>query len=149
MTELRVFFDADAILAGSASTTGASHLLLHLSDLGLIHGLTSEQGREEARRNLARKIPAALPAFDALIRQALDIVANPSSEAWAPFQGMAHPKDLPILTAAIQAQARWLVTFNTKHFFRTPPGLQVIEPGQAIQALRTALSKAAQGATDA
>lgn len=141
MTELRVFFDADALLAGSASTTGASHLLLHLSDLGLIRGLTSEQGREEARRNLGRKVPAALPEFDALIRQALEIVPDPNRDEMEPFQGMAHPKDLPILAAAVLAKARWLVTFNTRHYYRTPPGTQVIEPGEAIQAIRKALVK--------
>lgn len=143
MAELRVFFDADALLAGSASTTGASHLLLHLSDLGLIRGLTSEQAHEEARRNLARKVPEALPEFDALIRQALEIIPNPSLEELRPFGNRAHPKDLPILAAAVLAGARWLVTFNTKDYYEAPPGTRVLEPGQAIQAIRAALIQAA------
>lgn len=31
------------------------------------------------------------------------------------YEGTAHPKDLPILVAVIHAEARWLVTFNTKY----------------------------------
>lgn len=141
MADLRVFFDADALLAGSASTTGASHLLLHLSDLGLIHGVTSVQAREEARRNLARKIPTALPEFESLVGQAVEVVADPSQVDIEPFHDKAHPKDLPILVAAIQTRASWLVTFNTKDFY-DPPGIRVLDPGQALQSIRTALLRA-------
>ena len=49
----RLFFDADALIAGSASTTGAAHILLHLSDLTLVEGLTSLQAKTEAARNLS------------------------------------------------------------------------------------------------
>lgn len=63
-------------------------------------------------------------------------------EELEPFAGLTHPKDLPILVAAIRAEARWLVTFNTKYFYNAPPGIQVIEPGQAIQAIWTALARA-------
>ncbi len=52
-----VFSDADALLAGSASTTGAAHLLLCLSELGVIKGTTSIQAKDEAQRNLSKKIP--------------------------------------------------------------------------------------------
>lgn len=142
MADPRVFFDADALLAGSASTTGASHLLLHLSDLGLIHGLTSKQARDEAQRNLARKIPAALPEFEALIQQAVEVVADPPEEELDSFRGKAHPKDLPILVAAIRAGARWLVTFNTRDYYDSPPGIRVLDPGQAIQAIRASLVRA-------
>ena len=60
---IRVFLDSDVLLAGSASTTGASHLILQLSELGLIDAVASEQVRREVERNLERKLPAALPAF--------------------------------------------------------------------------------------
>jgi predicted nucleic acid-binding protein len=63
MTALRVFVDSDVLLAGSASTTGASHLILQLSELGLIDAVGSEQVRREVERNLKRKLPAALPDF--------------------------------------------------------------------------------------
>jgi len=52
MSTLRVFFDADVLLAGSASTTGASHILLKLSELTLVEGITSHQAQTEAERNL-------------------------------------------------------------------------------------------------
>jgi hypothetical protein len=50
--KLKGFVDADGLIAGSASTQGASHIILLLSDLTLIECLTSEQSRREAERNL-------------------------------------------------------------------------------------------------
>ena len=38
---VRVFFDSDVMIAGSASASGASFALLHLAELGLIKGYVS------------------------------------------------------------------------------------------------------------
>lgn len=140
--ELRVFFDADVLIAGSASTTGASHLLLHLSDLGMIRGLTSQQTYEEAQRNLIRKIPTALAEFDALLQQAIEVVGNPSGKAMRLLQNKAHPKDCHVLASAISQGAQWLVTFNLKDYY-DPPGIRVLDPGQAVQTIRATLVRAA------
>ena len=59
----RVFIDTDVLIAGSYSTTGASYIILHLSDLTIIEGLISQQVRVEAERNLQDKLPNALPIF--------------------------------------------------------------------------------------
>ncbi len=143
MTKLRVFFDADAILAGCASASGAAHLLLQLCDLGLLGGVTSDQAREEARRNLIKKVPGALAEFETIIEQALETLPDPSPEEMANFRESAHPKDVPILAAAVLSGACWLVTFNLKDYYSPPAGIQVVEPGRAIRQIREALLQAA------
>jgi hypothetical protein len=75
---VRVFVDADVLFAGSASTTGASHLVLQLSELGIIRAFTSRQARDEVERNLTRKLPAALPAFRALANAACAPAVEPT-----------------------------------------------------------------------
>jgi len=130
---LRVFFDADALIAGAASTTGASHLLLRLAELGVIAGITSAQAVREAEGNLREKLPAAVPAFRAIVSSALEIVADPAAGDLARAHGQAAEHDLPILAAAIAARSRWLATFNVRHY-RPPAGaFKVTRPGPLVQ----------------
>lgn len=139
MSNLAVFFDADVLVAGSASTTGAAHLLLTLSELGIIQGMTSAHVQEEARRNLAKKIPGALPEFEEIIQRAVTIDFSPVDTSL--FQNLTHPKDAHVLAAAVVANARWLVTFNLKDFYQ-PPQMTVLNPGQAIRTIRETLGHA-------
>lgn len=141
MSNLVIFFDADVLVAGSASTTGAAHLLLTLSELGIIQGMTSAHVQEEARRNLAKKIPDALPEFEEIIRRAVTIDSSPVDTT--PFQNFAHLKDVPILATAVAINARWLVTFNLKDFYQ-PPQITVLNPGQAIRTIRETLGHAGE-----
>ncbi len=137
-----VFFDSDALIAGSASPNGASFVLLQLSELGLIKGFTSKKVVEECLKNLQKKLPEALPVFEQIISYALKVVANPSNKETARYNNMAHEKDLPILAAALKIKAQFLVTFNTKDFYpKQELGLKVIEPGNLLKRIRIKLSE--------
>ena len=61
----RLFVDADVLFAGAASPSehSASLVVLQLAEITLIEALTSQQVITEAERNLAAKLPQALPAF--------------------------------------------------------------------------------------
>lgn len=138
----KVFFDSDALIAGSASRQGAAFILLQLSELGLIQGITSPRVLEECRKNLHLKLPEALPAFEQIISHALTVLENPSKEEIAEYSKMAHKKDLPILTAALGIKAQFLVTFNTKDFYPDSElGLIVLEPGDLLKKIRHRLSE--------
>lgn len=110
--------DADALFAGAASVSGASHVILQLGELGIVEVGVPDQARVEAERNLRVKLPAALPAFRTLV----DACTTPL--AMAPIRTSnrlaraeeAHPKDAPILAAAIADRCRWLVTFNVRDY---------------------------------
>ncbi len=137
-----VFFDSDALIAGSASPDGASFVLLQLSELGLIKGFTSKKVVDECCKNLQKKLPGALPIFEQIISCTLKVVANPSNKETEPYNNMAHEKDLPILASALKIKAQFLVTFNTKDFYPKPElGLKVIEPGDLLKSIRSKLSK--------
>ena len=138
----RVFVDADVLFAGAASPSqyGASLLILRLGELTLIDAVTSEQVVTEAERNLAAKMPHALPLFRLLVERALTVVPNPSADDLAPHMGRADAKDLPILVAAVQARCPWLVTFNVRHYQPGHPQVRVVRPGTFIRHVREALA---------
>lgn len=143
MTKLRVFVDADVLFAASASGSefGASLVVLRLGEITLIDLITSEQVITEVNRNLQNKIPQALPIFKTLAERCLTVVPNPNQSQLSTYAGQADPKDLPILVSAINAEARWLLTFNTRHYFPTEPAIQIAKPGQFITATRHLLTK--------
>ena len=137
-----VFFDADALIAGSASHEGAAFVLLQMSELGLIKGFTCQKAIDECRKNLQNKLPDALPAFEKCIATSIAILVNPTKKEAAQYKEMAHPKDCTILTSALQINADFLVTFNTKDFFPKPDlGLKIVKPGDLLKEIRAELSR--------
>ena len=135
---LRVFLDADVLIAGSASTTGAAHVILQLGELKVIQAISSAQARDEAERNLAAKLPDALAPFRALADAACTWVPDPPPRRRAGLRGKAHPKDVPILAAAVEARCAFLVTFNVRDF-RPGDLLAVENPGAFLDRLRSHL----------
>jgi hypothetical protein len=141
----RVFVDADVLFAGAASPSehGASLVVLRMAEITLLDALTSQQVIAEVERNLADYLPAALPAFRLLVSRCLRVVDNPTSEEIAPHQGLADPKDLPILVAAVREACPWLVTFNGRHFQPGHPNVAVLQPGALVQQVRALLAQMA------
>ncbi len=138
----RVFFDADVLIAGSASTTGASFFLLQLAEFNFLEGITCRQVVEECNRNLTRKIPQALPIFKQILAASLTIVDDPAAATMNTYAHMAHAKDLPILTAAIEQKADVLVTFNVRHYHPVQKlGLLITTPGDLLALLRHQLAE--------
>ncbi len=127
------------LFAGAASVSGASHLILQLGELGIIELGVPRQARDEAERNLAIKLPAALPALRAILAAAcVDLPMSSSAVADAMVDaGEADPKDAPILAAAIAGACAWLVTFNIRDY--RSDRIQVATPGALVAALRTEL----------
>ncbi|MEX0629311.1 MAG: PIN domain-containing protein [Chloroflexota bacterium] len=138
---VQVFVDADVLFAGSASPTGASHLVLQLSELGVIQAFTSHQARDEVERNLAAKLPAALPAFRAIVAAACHPATEPTPVAVRRLVAAdaCDPKDCPILAAALATECAWLLTFNVRDH-RAGDRIRVSEPGAFVAALRDRLS---------
>ena len=56
--------DADVLVAGFLSRTGASHAILVLGELGLLRLVIPQAALDEVRRNLAAKLPEAAPLFE-------------------------------------------------------------------------------------
>ncbi len=137
----RVFVDADVIFAGAASPSqhGASLVILRMAEITLIEAVTSQQAIVEAERNLAEKLPAALPAFRLLVARCLRVVPDPRPADLLPYVGLADLEDLPLLVAALREGCAWLVTFNIRHYHPGHPAVTVLRPGELLLRIRSLL----------
>jgi hypothetical protein len=142
MRKPRVFVDADVLFAGVAAPSehGASLTILRMAEITLIEALTCQQAIIEAERNLAVKLPVALPAFRLIVSRCLQIVFDPTPEELAPHAGRADPEDLPILVSALREGCPWLVSFNLRHFQPGVPAVTVLRPGDFVLRVRDHLS---------
>jgi len=138
----RVFVDANVLFAGAASPSehSASLVVLRLAEITLVEALTSEQVIVEAERNLTAKLPQALPAFQLIVSRCLRVVPDPQPTDLLPHTGLAHPKDLPILVAAIREECPWLVTFNVSDFQPGHPAITLLRPGEFVLCVRDLLA---------
>lgn len=138
-----LFVDADVLFAGAASPSehSASLMILTLSEVTLIRALVSEQVITEAERNLEAKFPKALPVFRHLVSRCLTVVPDPELGELSSYQGLADPKDLPILVAALREKCDWLVTFNIRDYNPGHPDIRVLRPGEFISRIREQLTR--------
>jgi hypothetical protein len=139
----RVFVDADVLFAGAAAPTehGASLVVLRMAEITLIEAVASRQVVTEAERNLTAKLPDTLPSFRLIVDRCLRIGPDPLPEDLVPCAGLADPKDLPILVAAVQADCLWLVTFNVRHYQPGHPQVRVLRPGEFVVRVRDLLTR--------
>ncbi|NKE70192.1 putative toxin-antitoxin system toxin component, PIN family [Candidatus Manganitrophus noduliformans] len=140
----RVFLDTSALIAGIISTTGAARELLRLSEAGIIETLLSRQVLTEADRNLSEKLPALISDFHLLVRQIEPVVVeDPSRSVIAQAARVIHHKDAPILAAAVNAKADYLVTWNTRHFHKSSVKgavrFKIMTPGEFLEEFRRSL----------
>jgi hypothetical protein len=141
--KLRIFVDADALFAGSASPSdyGASFVLLRMAEITLIDALSSRQVITEVERNLQVKLPSALPAFRLLVQRCLEVVPDPDDEVVHGHEGRADSKDLPILVAALREGCPWLITFNVRDYEPGHPDITVLTPGEFLSEVRYLLGE--------
>jgi predicted nucleic acid-binding protein len=141
----RVFIDTSALTAGLASPTGASHVILALAEGELITLVIAEEVLVEAERNLQEELPRALPEYRRFLAACpLERAAMPSVAEVAAAKEFIHPKDAPILAAAMSLEVDYLVTLNRKHFLDDPEvarksGLCIGTPGDFLAWFRKRL----------
>ena len=107
-----VFFDSSVLIAAMISPTGRARELLVRGIRRELRLVSSDLVLTETERNILRKTPAAVPAFE-LLRQVLDadLVEPPAALIEQCLQSI-HPKDAPIVAAAAFAQVTWLATYD-------------------------------------
>ena len=148
MPKIEVFFDSSALIAGIVSEQGAARALLLLAEDEKILISVSEQVIAEVERNIARKVPKAVPlARELILRANIRILRDPQlSEILEHQAWISHPADVPILVVAARARVDFLATLNTKHFIDDPEvsrrsGLRIGTPGDALAWVREQLSR--------
>jgi predicted nucleic acid-binding protein len=130
-----VCLDADVLIAGLLSRTGASHAILILGEIGLLKLVLPEAVIDEVRRNLAGKLSQALPLFEEFLRSVPVRIYRPTARDRERASPLTEPKDMPILAAAIGAGTPLLVTHNVRHF-RSGEGVRVVRPRVLIEEAR-------------
>ena len=115
-------------------------MLLELARRGSIHVVASRLVIREAERNLRRKAHrSAAHAFHRFLEEIpLVVVPTPESGVLARYEAAIHPKDVPVLAAAIEAKVDYLVTLDRKHFFTKAVlsrvgHLKVLTPGEFLK----------------
>lgn len=141
----RIFVDANVLIAGADSRSGASNALLQLAEVGLFSLVVSRQVLDEAERNVRKKLPRALPTLTALLAQLpMEIVPAPTNEECLRWVDIIELKDTPIVAAAVLAGVDRLVTLNSKDFTSAVAeaiGIPIQSPSQLIQDIRQILNE--------
>jgi len=131
----RICLDADVVIAGLFSTEGASHALLVLAEMGLLAIVLPEAAVEEIERNLAAKLPEALPLFRRFLEAPGVVTRAPTAKASEEARPHAHEKDVPILATAFSCDATILATHNARHF-KSTARVRVMKPGPLLREIR-------------
>ncbi|MEM8859593.1 MAG: PIN domain-containing protein [Chloroflexota bacterium] len=140
---IRIFADANILIAGANSKSGASYAVLRIAEVGLIDLVVSRQVLDEAERNLRLKLPQALPTFaEQLSLLDLEIIPDPKPEESAQWEPIIEVKDAPVLAAAVLAKVDRILSLNTKDFIQDVAdqcGVPIQTPGEFIQDIRNIL----------
>jgi len=136
----RVFVDANVLIAGTDSQSGASNAVLKMGEIGMFQLVVCKQVLDEAERNLRKKLPRALPNFAAqMARLRLEILPDPTIEQVKPWKEIIEAQDAPILCAAVASGADRFITLNTKDFtldVAKHSGLTIQTPAQFVEEVR-------------
>jgi len=137
---IAVCLDADVVIAGLFSTSGASHAILVLGEVGLLRIVLPAAAIEEVRRNLRQKLPEALRAFESFLTSILVESYTPIPADIRRARPLAHDKDVPIMAAAFGSKSAILVTHNTRHF-KSCDDLRVVRPRTLITEARAWMAR--------
>lgn len=134
---MRVFLDANVLFSAAYRTDSSIRAIFRLAEAGCCELVASAFAVDEARRNIARKQPGRVGELESLIAS-IGICPEGSVEVvhWAHTTGLPA-NDAPILAAAVQARADFLVTGDRKDFGhlygKKLRGTEVLPPSKAIE----------------
>lgn len=136
----RLFVDANVLIAGAGSRTGASRAVLLLAEVGLWRLVVTRQVLDEAERKLRARLPRGLPIFAALLAALeLEILPDPPETAWSRWTAVIEAKDAPLVEAAVAARVDYFLTLNTRDFTAAvaeASGLRIQTPGDFVANVR-------------
>ena len=136
----KIFVDSSVLFAGIMSRTGYAHALLQRGR-SEIHIVCSSAVLGEVERNLCRKYSAILADFTRFIDADILDVVDPSDSLTTECAQLVHPKDAPIVAAAIYSQSQWIATYDQKHLLSARAAIQThcnittARPNEILKAL--------------
>ena len=142
---LKIFFDADVLMASAASSSpnSAGQVLLSLSEITLINAITSELIVEECTRNIPtvfERSDDVLRAFQKIVNRALDVVDRPALDVVQSYRPYAAWSDAPHLACASEHTCRYLVTYNVSDYDTSNLDIEAAESVTVVRRVRTTLA---------
>lgn len=137
----RVFIDSSVLIAASISRSGYARDLVLMGVDRLVQLAVSSFVLAETRRNLARKSPGGVTAFDAFIALDFLLCTNPPDRLVREVAHLIESKDAAIVAGALTAHCHTLATFDRRHLLSEARrieeqwGLHVQTPGELVQRL--------------
>ena len=136
----RVFLDANVYFAGFFSGEGASFVVLELARRKKMQVVATKLVLREADRNLRKKAkPKILKKFRRFLQQTKIIVMPALADViLRKYEPFIHPKDVPVLAAAVESKVDYLITLDRRHFFdekvrKCVGKTKVLTPGDFIR----------------
>ena len=139
--KIKVFIDTNVLIAGVNSVTGASATILDLCEAGVLQMVVSQQVLIEADRNFEAKFPELVGRFRQFIHNLAPLmVEDPTPASMEKAATLVDRKDAPILAAAQNANADFLITLDKRHFLnprmRPEVMLKVVSPREFLQSFQ-------------
>lgn len=138
---MKIFLDASVILAGLASETGGSKVLLSLSETGKLTVVVSALVLEEVKRNIEKKFSRRkLLRFASWLKKAKPQVVAVTPREIESYQGIVASKDKHVLAAAAKTRAKYLITLDKRHLLKIDNKkanlpFKILTPGELIKML--------------
>jgi putative PIN family toxin of toxin-antitoxin system len=127
--KISIFIDTNVLIAGLASISGASALVLDLCEAGAVQIVISRQVLVEADRNISSKLPILTGKFRRFIKNLAPLlVEDPTFLEVKKASSLIHKKDAPILAAARKVKVDYLITLDKKHFLTSREKERVVVP---------------------
>lgn len=109
---MKLFLDANILFTAARTPAGKAAFVIAGGGEGYWQLITSAYAVEEARRNLERKTPTALPQLQELLGNLEIVIPSPA----APCPDELPVKDRPIFQAAFTGTASHVLTGDLKDF---------------------------------
>lgn len=141
---LKVYVDADVLFRAATASHEytAALVLLRMAEFTLIDVVSATYTVDEATAALRRYLPDQVTSLLRLIAACMRVVDDPPASLLQTHQTQAHWKDVLNLSAAVNAQAHVLVTYNTRHYYPQTKLIQIMTPGEFVRTARVALFNA-------
>lgn len=142
-TPIRVFLDTNVIIAGIASLTGASNVVLDLCESEIIEMIISKQVLIEADRNFEKKFPSLIQEFRVFIKNISPIlVDDPNHKKIKEAQKLINSDDSPILAVALREKVDYFITLDNDFLsIKEKVPIAIVTPAEFLKKFRKSISK--------
>ena len=116
--KLKIFLDSSALISDLNSPNGGSGIIISAFLANKISVIISGQVIDEVQKNITEKFPLLRESFLGFLISQPIIAPQPTLKEIVKVYQIIQTNDAPILTAAIKAKPDFLITLDTKHFFK-------------------------------